>query len=351
MQDRRLYWCRSANIIEELREDAGAVFAEHSAVHRRPVAVVFLEEVYHAADGAASGLARAVDDGGEPGVDYGPGAHGAGFERDGYAAAGEVPSPARGAGVADGLDLGVGAGVAGLFAPVSAAAYDLAALVKYHAAHGDLAHGRGLACKRERLAHILFVVQNFTTRSVFMLSILLIGVGLSMDAFAASVTSGLTVKGFGPKHAALLGLYFGGFQFLMPLLGYLLGSTVSSFVSAYAPYISFFLLAFVGIKMLVEAIKGGETAVCTQLRHSQLLVMAIATSLDALAVGVSFAFMPDVSLLPSCLLIGCTTFVLCFAGGLVGGKIPGISCKTSGILGGLVLCGIGVKLLIEGLAG
>ena len=184
-----------------------------------------------------------------------------------------------------------------------------------------------------------------------MLSILLIGVGLSMDAFAVSVTSGLTVKGFGPKHAALLGLYFGGFQFLMPLIGYLLGSTVSSFVSAYAPYISFFLLAFVGVKMLVEAIRGGDEAVChTQLKHSQLLVMAIATSLDALAVGISFAFM-DVPLLASCVMIGCTTFVLCFIGGMVGGKIPGVSCKTAGIAGGVVLCGRGIKLLIEGLVG
>lgn len=170
-----------------------------------------------------------------------------------------------------------------------------------------------------------------------------------MDAFAVSVTSGLTVKGFGPRQAGLLGLYFGGFQFLMPLLGYLLGSTVSGLVSEYAPYISFFLLAFVGVKMLVEAIKGGDKAVCTRLRHSQLLVMAVATSLDALAVGVSFAFMRDVSLLPSCLVIGCTTFVLCFIGGMAGGKIPGISCKTSGILGGVVLCGIGVRLLLDGI--
>lgn len=184
-----------------------------------------------------------------------------------------------------------------------------------------------------------------------MLSILLIGVGLSMDASAVSVTSGLTVKGFGPKHAALLGIYFGVFQFLMPLIGYLLGSTVSSFVSDYAPYISFFLLAFVGVKMLVEAIRGGDEAVChTQLKHSQLLVMAIATSLDALAVGISFAFM-DVPLLASCVMIGCTTFVLCFIGGMVGGKIPGVSCKTAGIAGGVVLCGIGIKLLIEGLVG
>lgn len=315
------------------------------------MAVVFLEEVYDAADGAGARLARAVDDGGEPGVYYGPGAHGTGLQSNGQAAAGEVPATALGAGGAYGLSLGVGAGVGQLLAAVPAPAYYLARLVKDDAADGHLAHFRRLAGKLERGAHILFQVQNITTRSVLMLSILLIGVGLSMDAFAVSVTSGLTVKGFGPKRAALLGIYFGGFQFLMPLIGYLLGSTVSSFVSDYAPYISFFLLAFVGIKMLVEAIRGGEAAVCTQLRHTQLLMMAIATSLDALAVGVSFAFMPEVSLLPSCLLIGCTTFVLCFAGGMVGGKIPGISCKTAGIAGGVVLCAIGIKLLIEGLAG
>ena len=315
------------------------------------MAVVFLEEVYDAADGAGARLARAVDDGGEPGVYYGPGAHGTGLQSDGQAAAGEVPAAAGGAGGAYGLSLGVGAGVGQLLAAVPAPAYYLARLVKDDAADGHLAHFRRLAGKLERGAHILFQVQNLTTRSVLMLSILLIGVGLSMDAFAVSVTSGLTVKGFGPKHAALLGIYFGGFQFLMPLIGYLLGSTVSSFVSAYAPYISFFLLAFVGVKMLVEAIRGGDEAVChTQLKHSQLLVMAIATSLDALAVGISFAFM-DVPLLASCVMIGCTTFVLCFIGGMVGGKIPGVSCKTAGIAGGVVLCGIGIKLLIEGLVG
>lgn len=315
------------------------------------MAVVFLKEVYDAADGAGARLARAVDDGGEPGVYYGPGAHGTGLQSDGQAAAGEVPAAAGGAGGAYGLSLGVGAGVGQLLAAVPAPAYYLARLVKDDAADGHLAHFRRLAGKLERGAHILFQVQNLTTRSVLMLSILLIGVGLSMDAFAVSVTSGLTVKGFGPKHAALLGIYFGGFQFLMPLIGYLLGSTVSSFVSDYAPYISFFLLAFVGVKMLVEAIRGGDEAVChTQLKHSQLLVMAIATSLDALAVGISFAFM-DVPLLASCVMIGCTTFVLCFIGGMVGGKIPGVSCKTAGIAGGVVLCGIGIKLLIEGLVG
>ncbi len=183
-----------------------------------------------------------------------------------------------------------------------------------------------------------------------MLSILLIGVSLSMDAFAVSVTNGLTLKDFNWKHALWMGVYFGSFQFLMPLLGYLMGSLVSDYVNAFGPYISFFLLAFVGGKMLWDSFTGDEDDGMASLTHAQLLVMAIATSLDAMAVGVSFAFM-SVSLLPSCALIGCTTFVLSFAGAMLGSRIPGISSKKAGILGGVVLVGIGVKLLLEGLFG
>lgn len=184
-----------------------------------------------------------------------------------------------------------------------------------------------------------------------MLSILLIGISLSMDAFAVSVTNGLTIKGFSWKHSAIMGLYFGVFQALMPFLGYILGSTVSGKISAYGPYISFFLLLFIGVKMIVEAVRGGtDGSKCeTKLNHGKLIVMAIATSLDALAVGISFAFMEGIALLPSCALIGAVTFVICFIGGLVGGKIPGLSCKNAEILGGAVLVGIGVKLLLEGM--
>ena len=182
-----------------------------------------------------------------------------------------------------------------------------------------------------------------------MLSILLIGVSLSMDAFAISVTNGLTLKNFNWRHALWMGVYFGGFQFLMPLLGCFLGSTVSRYVTALGPYISFFLLAFIGGKMLLDSLKGGEAEEGMQtLSHRRLLAMAVATSIDALAVGVSFAFQPDVKLLPSCVLIGCTTFVISFAGAMLGSKIPGISGKKAGILGGVVLIAIGVKLLIEG---
>jgi len=183
-----------------------------------------------------------------------------------------------------------------------------------------------------------------------MLSILLIGVSLSMDAFAISVTNGLTLKNFNWRHALWMGIYFGGFQFLMPLIGCFLGSTVSRYVNALGPYISFALLAFIGGKMLLDSLKPGEEGEdgMQTLSHRRLLAMAVATSIDALAVGVSFAFMEDFSLLPSCLLIGCTTFVISFGGAMLGSRISGISGKKAGILGGVVLIGIGIKLLVEG---
>ena len=183
-----------------------------------------------------------------------------------------------------------------------------------------------------------------------MLSILLIGVSLSMDAFAVSVTNGLTLKNFSVRHALWMGLYFGGFQFLMPLLGYLLGSTVSHYIMKFGPYISFALLAFIGGKMLLESLRPAEDgeAGMSELSHKSLLAAAVATSIDALAVGVSFAFQEDVKLLPSCLLIGCTTFVISFLGAMLGKSIPGLGGKKAGVVGGAVLIGIGLKLLVEG---
>ncbi len=188
---------------------------------------------------------------------------------------------------------------------------------------------------------------------MLMLSILLIGVSLSMDAFAVSVTNGLTLKNFNVRHALWMGLYFGGFQFLMPLLGFLLGSTVSHYIMRFGPYISFLLLAFIGGKMLLESARPAkddeaDEGGMSELSHKSLLAAAVATSIDALAVGVSFAFQEDVKLLPSCLLIGCTTFVISFLGALLGSRIPGLSGRRAGIVGGLVLIGIGIKLLVEG---
>lgn len=180
-----------------------------------------------------------------------------------------------------------------------------------------------------------------------MLDILLIGAGLSMDAFAVSVTNGLAVHGRGLRNAAAAAAYFGLFQGIMPLLGWLLGSTVSGLVSAWGAYISFFLLAFIGIKMAAEALSGGGAPQAPPGR-GRLLALAVATSLDALAVGVSFAFM-DIPLLASAALIAAVTFVICLAGGVLGSLVPGIPTRAAGVLGGAVLCGIGVKLLLEGI--
>ena len=174
-----------------------------------------------------------------------------------------------------------------------------------------------------------------------MLSILLIGISLSMDALAIAVTNGMTLRDFNFRHALWMGLYFGGFQFLMPLLGYLLGSTVSHYIMKFGPYISFALLAFIGGKMLLESVRptkdGDEEGGMAVLSHKSLLAAAVATSIDALAVGVSFAFQEDVRLLPSCLLIGCTTFVISFGGAMLGSRIPGLNGKKAGVVGGLAV--------------
>lgn len=189
-----------------------------------------------------------------------------------------------------------------------------------------------------------------------MLSILLIGVSLSMDALAISITNGMTLKDFSLRHALWMGLYFGGFQFLMPLLGCLLGSAVSGYVSAFGPYISFFLLAFIGGKMLLDSLRPAkndedeDSSGMTRLSHSRLLLMAIATSIDALAVGVTFAFL-EVAIVPAVSFIGITTFIFSAAGVLIG-NIFGAKWKNKAeFAGGAILILIGLKILIEHLAG
>lgn len=185
-----------------------------------------------------------------------------------------------------------------------------------------------------------------------MLSVILIGISLSMDAFAVSVSNGLSMRPFKKSYALWHGLYFGAFQCLMPLAGYVLGSTVSGYITAIGPYVSFALLSFIGGKMIVEAVRGGEdgSGGMAVLSHKRLLALAVATSIDALAVGVSFAFSPpDSGVVLSCVVIGCTTFLIASGGALAASRIPGIRPKKAEIAGGIVLVGIGVKLLLEGL--
>ena len=179
-----------------------------------------------------------------------------------------------------------------------------------------------------------------------MVFLFLIAVSLSLDAFAVSVTSGLTVKNFGLRHALLLGVYFGGFQFLMTFLGWYLGSAVEEYAAAAGPYISFALLAVIGGKMAYSSVSGNGEPVCADLTHGRLLLLAIATSIDAFAVGVTFAF-TDTNILLACTVIGTVAFAMSMLGGFIGGKLGSKFQKHTELAGGIVLILIGIKTLLS----
>ena len=178
----------------------------------------------------------------------------------------------------------------------------------------------------------------------------LIGVGLSMDAFAVSICKGLGMSRLNMRQAAVISLFFGGFQALMPLIGWALGSQLTDFITPIDHWIAFGLLAFVGGKMLWDAFheddedEGSQTD--EKLDLKELLMLAIATSIDALAVGITFAFL-QVAIVPSITIIGLTTFVISFAGVAVGHFFGARFEKPATIVGGVVLILIGVKILLE----
>ena len=174
--------------------------------------------------------------------------------------------------------------------------------------------------------------------------LLLIAVGLSMDAFAVSVCKGLSLVELKPRHAALVGLYFGGFQALMPLLGWLLGYRFERVIESVDHWIAFALLAIIGLSMIREAGKSEELS--GDLGVKSMLVLAVATSIDALAVGITFAFL-SVQILPAAALIGVTTFLLSALGVYIGHGF-GLKYKAKAELaGGVILIAIGLKILLE----
>lgn len=178
----------------------------------------------------------------------------------------------------------------------------------------------------------------------------LIGVGLSMDAFAVSICKGLGMKRLRMDQALLIALFFGGFQALMPLLGWFLGSGFQSFIEPVDHWIAFALLAFIGAKMLWEAFHDDEeedaAAENARLDLKELVMLAIATSIDALAVGISFAFL-QVDIVPAVALIGIITFALSLVGVAVGHVFGSRFEKPATIIGGIVLIAIGLKILLE----
>ncbi len=175
--------------------------------------------------------------------------------------------------------------------------------------------------------------------------ILILAVGLSMDAFAVSVCKGLSVKRLKPRHCVISGLYFGGFQAGMPLLGWLLGKQFETLIKSVDHWIAFALLCIIGANMIRESF-GDPDELNALFSPRAMLPLAVATSIDALAVGVTFAFL-DVDILSSVLMIGCTTFLFSAAGVKIGHSF-GIKFKSKAeLLGGIVLIAIGIKILIE----
>ena len=179
----------------------------------------------------------------------------------------------------------------------------------------------------------------------------LIGVGLSMDAFAVSICEGLGMKRLNMKQALVIGLFFGGFQALMPLIGWALGTQLADFITPIDHRIAFILLVLIGGKMLFDAFRGGdeeETAdpKDARLDLKELLMLAIATSIDALAVGITFAFL-GVNIVWAIAIIGVTTFVLSVVGVAVGHAFGARYEKGATIVGGVVLILIGCKILLE----
>ena len=184
-----------------------------------------------------------------------------------------------------------------------------------------------------------------------LLEIFLIGIGLSMDAFAVAICKGLAMPNKVDKKGALLiALYFGVFQAVMPALGWLLGSQFARYVTRLTPWIAFILLAWIGGNMVRESLskEEREKEETGSVSHKELLVLAVATSIDALAVGVTFSMLElAVSIAVAVGLIGCTTFVISLAGVYVGNVFGAKYKSKAEFVGGAILILIGVKILLE----
>ena len=178
-----------------------------------------------------------------------------------------------------------------------------------------------------------------------LVDLFVIAVGLSMDAFAVAICKGLSVKKVSVKHGLIVGLYFGGFQAVMPLLGYLLGSSFAKYIEAFDHWVAFILLGIIGINMIRES-REKEEELNASFGLKTMLPMAVATSIDALAIGVSFACM-KVAIVPAVCFIGVTTFVLSALGVKIGNHFGAKYKSKAELFGGVVLIVLGVKILLE----
>lgn len=180
-----------------------------------------------------------------------------------------------------------------------------------------------------------------------LIELFILAVGLSMDAFAVSICKGLSLRKIKAKHMCIAGLWFGGFQALMPLVGYFLGSFFSEMIEQYDHWVAFILLAIIGGNMIKESF-GKDENVDSAMDFKSMLLLAIATSIDALAVGVTFAFL-QVQIVPAVSFIGVVTFIFSAVGIKIGSLFGTKYRSKAELFGGIVLVLIGLKILLEGI--
>ena len=179
-----------------------------------------------------------------------------------------------------------------------------------------------------------------------LLELFLLAVGLPMDAFAVAICKGLSMEKLNKKHAVIIGLYFGIFQALMPSIGYLLGSRFQQAITAYDHWIAFILLALIGGNMIKESTDHEAESCTPSVDFKEMMILAVATSIDALAVGVTFAFL-QVSIIPAVSFIGVVTLIISVMGVKVGNVFGSRYKSKAEFTGGLILILIGLKILIE----
>ena len=178
-------------------------------------------------------------------------------------------------------------------------------------------------------------------------SIILTGFALSMDAFAVSVTKGITLKKVNSSIAIKIAFFFGLFQGIMPLIGWLFGKNFEIYIRSIDHWIAVILLSYLGIKMILDAINEDKCETNnTYLTNKELIILSIATSIDALAVGVTFAFL-NINIVPICISIAAITFIVCFLGVMIGKKIGCVLKDYAQIVGGIILVLIGLNILNE----
>ena len=179
--------------------------------------------------------------------------------------------------------------------------------------------------------------------------LLIIALGFSMDAFAVSICKGLSTPKAKLRHMLIVGAWFGGFQALMPLIGYLVGTTFASYIEAFDHWVAFILLGFIGFNMIREALSGEAEETNDCFGAKTMFVMAIATSIDALAGGVAFAMIPDINIWLTVVAIGIVTFLMSAVGVKVGNLFGARFKSRAELAGGIILVLMGIKFLLEGL--